>query len=396
MKSFFLKTLYSILCLSLGMSFLPKELAAQGVVTVASGSIAVTGGTIETPGVVTAINQNLGPTSLVGKNTTTTAKRSLREAVIEALEETAYQYTRNLSKKLIAMSFAELQGGASGFDHPERFISDFAQLGNDLVVQETQVFTDALIAKHQNSDTLYGAMIGTMIINSGVTTGLSALNTTINKIPGVDPVYASRNIGSAGVAGWDFYSQLALPQNTPVGSAQISREILAQNIRNAQTIKQQEISSSGYAPARQACDTDFNSNQNAPIIADLLAQVQAAKAGYDVAVADGGGVPTQAQQAIINDNKQDLDLAQAAYDKAVQDQKNINTEFGLGCANAVITNPKGAIESVAQQAIAAPFADLEKENKWYTILSEAIQQVATGLINYGVSKIPANNIFNFN
>ena len=385
MDSFLITKKYYFTILAITIAIVPVVARAQGIPVELSG-ITVTDFVVP---VVTSTTTTATATSATAAATQQLAQKKTAQDIAEGL---AYTFVRQLSKKLIAMAFAELQGGASGFDHPERFIRDFAELGNNLVIQETGVFTKALLASEK--DNPVAAAIGVSMINSGVKTGLSALNSTINKIPGVDYTYASQDISTAGIRGWDFYSQLAIPQNTPIGTAQSAQQILASNIQHAQQIKQKELSSSGYAPARSGCDINFNPNQGFDL-SDLEAQVQASQAGYDAAVADGGGVPTQAQLAIIADNKKDLDQAKAALEKVKAAKKANTSEYALGCSNAIITNPKGAIDDIARQAISKPFEDLEKESKWYTILNEAIQQVATGLINYGISKVPANNVFNF-
>lgn len=297
---------------------------------------------------------------VVGTTTTASASSTdtIKKAAQDAAEAALYAASQQLSRQLIAMTLNSINGGASGFDHPELFVRDFAQLANDVANRETTVYTNALLATNLNP---FAKAAAVSLINSGTSTGMKALNSTIDKIPGVDYRYASTDISTAGIKGWDFYSQLSLPQNTPIGTAMIARDMLAQNIQYADRIRTQELSSSGYMPGRKACDTNYTPPN--PYASMTQAQIEAL-------------TPAQKQQ---------LD-SQASL---------ANQEYALNCADTIITKPKATVEGLASQAVLAPFQKLDQNDKWFKMLVSTLSSLATGLIDIGLSRIPSNEIQQF-
>ncbi len=287
-------------------------------------------------------------------NTTDTIKKTAQDAAEAAL----YAASQQISRQLIAMTLNSINGGASGFDHPELFIRDFAQLTNDIANRETSVFTNALLNTNTNP---FAKAAAVSLINSGVSTGLGAFNSTIDKIPGVDYRYASTDISTAGIRGWDFYSQLSMPQNTPIGTAMMARDTLAQNIQYAQRVKNQELSTSGYTAGRKACDINYTPPN--PYAGMTDAQIT----------------------ALTETQKQQFE-AQAGL---------ANQEYALNCSNNAITKPKATVESLASQAVLAPFQKLDQNDKWFKLVFSTLTSLATGLIDIGISRIPSTQVQQF-
>jgi hypothetical protein len=306
----------------------------------------------------------------------------------DAAEAALYAASQAISKKLIAMTLNAANGGASGFDQPQQFVEDFANLANDIVKRETKVFSDKMLSSGGTSDTIYGKAIAVGLVNAAASNSMGYLNSTIDKIPGVDYHSASYDLRNAGSNGLLFYSQSGMPSNTPFGAALQAQQLLAENIKFAREVNSKELSTSGYKPTKKPCDTSYSSTSQALI--DAQTQMAAAQAAYDAAVADGGGVPTQQQQQIIDDNQHDLDIAQQNLATIQAQQNAANTEFNLGCSNSVITNPKGTVESLVQQAAMAPFQKLDQNDRWFKLLINTTTQLVTGLVRVGISKIPTN------
>ncbi len=306
----------------------------------------------------------------------------------DAAEAALYSASQTISRKLVAMTLNAANGGASGFDQPQQFVDDFANLANDIVKRETKVFSDKMLSSGGDSDTIYGKAIAVGLVNAAASNGMGYLNSSIDKIPGVDYHSATYDLRTAGDKGLTFYSQSAMPSNTPFGSALQAQQRLAENIKFAREVNSKELSTSGYKPTKKPCDVTHSSTSQALI--DAQTQLVAAQAAYDAAVADGGGVPTQQQQQVIDDNQHDLEVAQQNLATVQSQQNAANTEFGLGCANSVITNPRGTVESLVQQATLAPFQKLDQNDKWFKLLINTTTQLVTGLVRVGISKIPTN------
>ena len=329
-------------------------------------------------GLLTSIQtSSAGTTSLLSANKT-------QQSVEDAIEVVAYNLAQQLSRKLVAMAINEINGGASGVDHPQQFVTSYNQLYQNINDQQVSMYANALMNNNTNP---FSAAVGLNIVNSysNNTTGLNQF--ALNNYSNGNWQASASNLSNSGIYGWDYYMQSALPQNNPSGSQFIAQQELASNISSAQDIQTTQLSSSGYKASQTPCDINYNSNANASVIANAQAQLAAAQTGLQAAMDAGGGAPTPGQQNAINSNENDVALAQQALQNAQNAQDNANTQFGVGCAKQVITNPVGAVDTLAAQAINQPFQDLEKQSKWYTLIANTLITFAQGLINTGISHL---------
>jgi hypothetical protein len=116
----------------------------------------------------------------------------------DAAEAALYTASQTISRKLVAMTLNAANGGASGFDQPQQFVDDFANLANDIVKRETKVFSDKMLSSGGDSDTIYGKAIAVGLVNAAASNGMGYLNSSIDKIPGVDYHSATYDLRTAG------------------------------------------------------------------------------------------------------------------------------------------------------------------------------------------------------
>lgn len=189
------------------------------------------------------------------------------------LDVVIYKVSQQLSQKLIAKVLNSQNGGASGDQEPN-FIKNFGQYFENIAAQQTNQFTNSLI---NNTNNPFAKNLGVSYSNLSAS-NTNLLNTfSLNKIPGVNWQQASGDVASAGNSGWDFYSQLALPQNTPVGSALIAKDQLTLQINQKLAAAKTELGSTGFTPAKGNCSNspDLGSGNNsgfgniAPCISSL-------------------------------------------------------------------------------------------------------------------------------
>jgi hypothetical protein len=166
------------------------------------------------------------------------------------LDVVIYKVSQQLSQKLIAKVLNKANGGASG-DQSKQFINNFGQYFSDISNQQIGVFTNSL----NNSSNPFAQAISVGISNNAQNQSSSSTELdsfSLDKIlpSGNNWQDATKDISSAGGQGWDIYGAMALPQNTPLGSAIIAQDILSKQITSAQNNAKTELGSSGFTPAK--------------------------------------------------------------------------------------------------------------------------------------------------
>lgn len=343
---------------------------------------------IEAPATDALLGSLLGESSaLLGATTGDIAK----DASFDAADAALYAFAQMASRQLISMTLAAINGGASGIDRPQQFVGNFAQAFENLAYQEATIASNKLL---ESGDNPFAVGVGILLINSTTRTGASLLRSNINNIPGVDMGNATRDLSTAGIRGIDFYSRLGEPRNTPLGTAIISRELLSQNIENANNLKRQELTSSGFTPSKRACDVNYKS----PSIYDGLANLF--KDDPSKLLKVDGAINAKESPDDLTPNKisekvaiaKNLPYLSPAEKKQVvtiiNAQSAANYEYATGCANAIIENPVAAVQSLANQGLAAGFTEKQLADKWYKLLVNSMSQLVTGLIDIGISKLP--------
>jgi hypothetical protein len=379
MKSFSYRTFLIILIAfaSLAASF---PVHAQIPVT-DGGAITALGGINALIGASnTALTAIQGSTA--GSTSILTANKT-QATTEKAIELAAYNLAQQLSRKLVALAINEINGGASGLDHPQQFITSYAQLFINTGNQATSLYLNSLAGNSKNP---FAPKITTNLANNYASNQTALNQFSLNNYSGGNWQLASNNLAYAGINGWDYYAQSSLPQNNPVGSQMIAQQELAKSVQNAQSVQKTQISTSGYKPAQTPCNINYNANANDATITADQAQLTAAQQALD-AIENPSDPNATVSLAAVRDASNNVTLAQTALQNAQNAQTSANTQFGTTCAKQIITNPVGAVDNLAAQAINKPFADLEKQSKWYTLISSALIQFAQGMINSGINHL---------
>ena len=200
--------------------------------------------------------------SELGTQIVNTANSTMQVLKTFGLDQLAYTTAQAISKKLVTKILNQVNGGASG-NQNSLFIKNFGAYFNNLGTQQVSAYTKVLNA----SGNPFAKSISQGISNqvaalsnpNDTSQGLNSFSLSKVLPSGVTWQTASTNIGAAGNQGWDFYSQLALPQNTPLGSAMIAQDQLAKNITSSQNNAKTQLTSSGFTPT-----TDSNGNIKTP------------------------------------------------------------------------------------------------------------------------------------
>jgi len=265
-------------------------------------------------------------------NVVTTIQQVMDTLKMFGLDKIAYNLAQTLSQKLVSKALNSINGGASSDSNP-KFITNFGQYFNNIGNQQTSKYLTSLTNDTNNPFAQTTAIAMTNSAAAGSSGQNELDNFTLNKIPGLTGSNwkaASTNISAAGASGWDFYSDLALPQNTPIGTAMIAQDNLANNIKNATSNAKTQLTSSGFLPSTKSA-----SNSSA---------------------SSGSG----------------------------------GENFGSDPDSDTITNPSQTNEDIANQSVAEPFQRLRGVNSLGQLVFSTIQQIATGLITKGISSLKSD------
>lgn len=186
--------------------------------------------------------------ALNGTGATTTEGTVANEIKTYVLDGLAYSVAQKLSQKLVAMTLNAVNGGASQ-NKPASFIENFGKYFSDIAGKEISNYTNKL----DGSKNPFAQMIsqGLSDTASGFSkTGLDSFSLDKTLPKDVSWQDASQDISKAGNKGWDFYSQLAFPENNSLGSGLIAQTEIANKIQKAQETAKIELTSSGFTPQK--------------------------------------------------------------------------------------------------------------------------------------------------
>ena len=162
------------------------------------------------------------------------------------LDGLAYSLAQKASQKIVSSVLNAVNGGASS-NKPPNYITNYAQYFQTLSGKTTSNYYSQL----SSSSNPFAQQIAVGLANSAsgyAKSGLDAFNLNSILTNGTSWQSASHNLSSAGIQGFDFYSALAYPQNTPLGSNLIAQQQLGQNLATAQNIAKIQLTSTGYKP----------------------------------------------------------------------------------------------------------------------------------------------------
>lgn len=231
MKTYLTKTLVSLMVLTLVVVPL-RSRAVFGVGDIVSDFGVIPEEVMQTIGQITQIENEI-------------------QMVLKAfgLDVVIYKISQQLSQKLIAKVLNKANGGADGEDS-KLFVENFGKYFEDISKKQIGSYTNFL----DSSSNPFAQSISMGISNQAggsqeASKSLLESFSLKSAVPeGVNWQDAVNDISAAGDQGWDFYGQLALPQNSPLGSAIIAQDDLVQQINTAKETAKTELTSSGFKP----------------------------------------------------------------------------------------------------------------------------------------------------
>ncbi len=227
------------------------------------------------------------------------------------LDGLAYVLAQKVSQKLVSATLNAVNGGASA-NKPPNYVANYAQYFASLGGKTTTNYYNSL--QYSNNPFAAGIAQGIINTNSGFApSGLDAFNLNSILKNGASWKSAALNLGNAGIQGFDFYSALAYPQNTPLGSNLIAQQQLGQNLATAQNLAKIQLTSTGFKPQTlensakgifASIGSQYGVNTNSLINASQ-------QAAHDQQVANGlnnanKNGPTAQETALANLNNNDF------------------------------------------------------------------------------------------
>lgn len=317
------KTFISVLIIAMvGVSFVPrKSYAIFGVGDIVSDFGVIPQEVAQTIGQVTQIVNMVQGT--------------LKEF---GLDVVIYKLAQQASQKLIAKVLNHTNGGANiGDGVEELFVKNFGQHFQNINDKEFSKFTDMLA---QDTSNPFSKMISQGLVSShaNIKNPLSSFN--LDKIDGVDWQQASTDLETAGSKGWDFYTALGNPANTPIGSTLIAQDQLASQIKAKVETAKVELTSTGFKPDKGKCSSSPDGDLS------------------NYHEENGAWVP--------------------------------NSTSTKDCGSAEIKTPSSTNDQQTGQATKESFERLRNSDELGKILMNTITQLAQGLIKKGLSSLQSD------
>ena len=262
--------------------------------------------------VVDIANININTNSTV-QQTLTQIDQAFGYLKTFGLDGLAYVLAQKASQKLVSVTLNAVNGGASA-NKPPTYVTNYAQYFQSITGKTTSNYYSQLAS----SNNPFASAILLNIANSAAgyaATGLNSFNLNTILTNGASWQSASHNLSNAGSQGWDFYSALAYPQNTPMGASLIAQQQLNQNLATAETIAKVQLTSTGFKPQTAkatgegifaAIGSQYGVNTNSLIsAAQQKVHDQQVANGLNKANTQG---PTAQEQALNNINSSNPNL----------------------------------------------------------------------------------------
>jgi hypothetical protein len=284
------------------------------------------------------------------------------------LDKVAYAVGQKASEKMTQTIINKINGGASG-DQDQNYITNFKQHFADIGTKEFNDFTTEL----RSSNNPFASAVERNLIDvrSGNTpSGLN--NFTLDKIlpAGTRWEDAANDLSVAGSQGLAFYSQLGLPQNTPMGASMIAQEELANRVTNAKKISEIELIAPGFIGTRDSGSCAAGTSTSSRGL-----EIQIERLRDDFARAT-----TQAQKDQIQSEINSLQTQITAFENGEKFSVNID----LNCA---IKTPGNVVGSLANIALEEPIMRNRMADDFVKIVANSLTQITSTAINEGFSSL---------
>lgn len=282
---------------------------------ITSPMIALAGSPISDVGNAGTHGANLGTAA------TTTSQQILKTVKDYGLDQVAYMLAQKLGQKMASAAINKATGGASK-DNDPNFIKDFGTIMSNIEEQQRDLFTTKLLL---NTNPYARGIASQMLQGRGNPLNNFTLGSVLSS--GGDWQEVGNNLTAGGKDSLFFYSQLAFPQNVPVGVQMLADNALAKQTNNKKLSESLKITSSGFLPASK-CNARISDYKN-----NVQSVIQNEQQ-------NGAASTTISQNTnVINTNNQQISGA-VPQNTAVDPEDPIITEVELDptVENAQLTN----------------------------------------------------------
>ena len=293
-------------------------------------------------------------------NANTTAQQVLKTLKDYGLDQVAYVLAQKLGQKMSTLAINKATGGASG-DKDPNFVQDFGDVLTQIEQQEKDILSSQLML----SNNPFVKDIAINMIGGKDQDGIFPGFTLGDAVQGeVDWQDVGNDLTLAGANGLNFYGQLGLPQNTPMGAGMIAQAKLASQIKSKEDIKKLKLTSSGFLP-QSKCNSK---------VSDYVNNVS----------------------AIIGSQNQEFDdpAKAAAYQEAVAKKNNASmqgmTNDLSGCIEEMISNPLETTAKITTEAGKFGMDMTKNITGWGQIVAGVFVSLFNGFINEGLSSLKAD------
>lgn len=289
----------------------------------------------------------------------TTAQQILKTLKDYGLDTIAYTLAQKLGQKMATMAINKATGGASS-DKDPNYIKDFSGVMSKIEQQQLDLFTTSLTMS--GNPFAKDIAKNMLTITPGDAIPKFTLGDTLQN-PG-DWKAAASDISVAGDHGWDYYAQLAMPQNTPIGSSMLAQDALAKQIANKKTTETLKLTSSGFLPNAKCTKT----------VADFKNIANSANAANNQLY----NTPEQAQAALQQQTQQQ----NGQINGAVQDT--------AGCIDEIIKNPVATTQTLTNEAGKFGMDMTKNIQGWGQIVAGLFVSLFNGFVDKGLGALKAD------
>lgn len=340
-------------------------------------------------------------------NSTTTSQQVLKTIKDYGLDQVAYMLAQKLGQKMATASINKATGGASG-DKDPNYIKDFGSIMSNIEQQQKDLFTTKLLL----STNPYARNIAKEMLTKGDPLNNFTLGSVLSS--GGDWQEVGNNLALAGKDSLLFYSQLGLPQNTPIGAQMLAEKALSKQIENKKVAETLKINSSGFLPSSKcnvrisdyknsvqsiiqneqqnsANNTQISQNNN-----NIYTNNQTANGSY---VPDSGTNPEDpmitevenepTNQQLTTENEQ---LSNQITGNSFNTAGNIQglSEDTAGCIDEMIKNPVATTQTLTNEAGKFGMDMTKNIQGWGQIVAGLFVSLFNGFVEKGLASLNAD------
>lgn len=341
-------------------------------------------------------------------SSTTTANVILKTLKDYGLDQVAYALAQKLGQKMATMAINKTTGGASN-DKDPNFVQDFGTVLSKIDEQQKDLFTTTLLTS--NNPFAKDIAKNMLAATGGDILPQFTLGSVLTN--GEDWTSVKNDFSATGDRGLLFFSQLALPQNTPFGANIIAQNSLAQQIQNKKATESLKLTSSGFLPNAK-CKTSIssyknsvqgiiNNQQNNGASSAEIEQAQALLDQYREEQTQAAATyPPESPEVTAADKKfydaqASLNALMAADQNSIN-SNNINTgttvggltQDTAGCIEEMIKNPIATTQTLTNEAGKFGMDMTKNIQGWGQIVAGLFVSLFNGFVDKGLSSLKAD------